>query len=598
MTTKIKINHRLLSLLLAIVMLVGLVPVTVFATSPADIDDNVWVQVPYLTSKDKFSGNGTESDPYYAEKTYMKSTLAKITIETANPQATINGQVGSWVAELQYGYTDIYFTVVSADQTTTAYYHVKWQRLKMTRTSILSKDSLSSVPATDGSSDGKIVGLDASEHYDYMASGASEWTHISGTTEITGLSAGKYKIKYGESEKYKAASDYEAIEFVVGKTSEEITINNLTSYTFVNLPDKASEYERIDLKIELAKENQWVQNITVKWVYRPDSGWGSSSTITVRFVGYTVESGKKYYNGYIIMPSYKNPLVVKIQDISVSEENYYSVQEAQEKYITTKVTPTNTGETSVVNGVTLYKESSEVTINISVNQSFGTRVLKSFNVADSKGNIVAKSNDGSEVTISVTDDLLIRDVVTETIYADFTGMEEQLNRLEGIDLNDYTDNTRIVVEERLELAQQMYKVTQKDQQLVDDFVPTLKTAIDGLVPKKGDFTKINALMNQIPEDMSVYTDSGVVILTSVIAEAEKAINEEWNRLRQDEIDAIAVSLKNAIESLEYKAESGNTDSPATGDNGNIWMWFALLFVSGGGVLGTTAYRRKKKYSVK
>lgn len=45
---------------------------------------------------------------------------------------------------------------------------------------------------------------------------------------------------------------------------------------------------------------------------------------------------------------------------------------------------------------------------------------------------------------------------------------------------------------------------------------------------------------------------------------------------------------------DNNTDKSNTVSPNTGDNGNIWMWFALLFVSGGGLLGTTAYRRKRK----
>ena len=42
----------------------------------------------------------------------------------------------------------------------------------------------------------------------------------------------------------------------------------------------------------------------------------------------------------------------------------------------------------------------------------------------------------------------------------------------------------------------------------------------------------------------------------------------------------------------------NPDSPQTGDNSNMILWIALLFVSGVGVVGTTIYSRKKKYSVK
>ena len=41
-----------------------------------------------------------------------------------------------------------------------------------------------------------------------------------------------------------------------------------------------------------------------------------------------------------------------------------------------------------------------------------------------------------------------------------------------------------------------------------------------------------------------------------------------------------------------------TDSPKTGDNSNLALWFALLFVSGGAVTATTIYGRKNKRSVK
>ena len=39
-----------------------------------------------------------------------------------------------------------------------------------------------------------------------------------------------------------------------------------------------------------------------------------------------------------------------------------------------------------------------------------------------------------------------------------------------------------------------------------------------------------------------------------------------------------------------------TDSPKTGDNRNLVLWFTLLFVSGGAAIGTTVVSRKKKYN--
>ena len=43
---------------------------------------------------------------------------------------------------------------------------------------------------------------------------------------------------------------------------------------------------------------------------------------------------------------------------------------------------------------------------------------------------------------------------------------------------------------------------------------------------------------------------------------------------------------------------GDDKSPQTGDNSNLLLWIALLFISGGAVTATTVYGRKKKRSVK
>ena len=41
---------------------------------------------------------------------------------------------------------------------------------------------------------------------------------------------------------------------------------------------------------------------------------------------------------------------------------------------------------------------------------------------------------------------------------------------------------------------------------------------------------------------------------------------------------------------------GNTTPPKTGDSSNLVLWIALLFISGGAVIGTTVVSRKKKYN--
>ena len=44
------------------------------------------------------------------------------------------------------------------------------------------------------------------------------------------------------------------------------------------------------------------------------------------------------------------------------------------------------------------------------------------------------------------------------------------------------------------------------------------------------------------------------------------------------------------------AASDDTQSPQTGNSSNMMLWITLLFVSGTGLFGATAYNRKKKYN--
>lgn len=52
----------------------------------------------------------------------------------------------------------------------------------------------------------------------------------------------------------------------------------------------------------------------------------------------------------------------------------------------------------------------------------------------------------------------------------------------------------------------------------------------------------------------------------------------------------------AVKPSDQPDKSGNTTSPKTGDSSNLILWSALLFISGGAVIGTTVVSRKKKYN--
>ena len=78
-----------------------------------------------------------------------------------------------------------------------------------------------------------------------------------------------------------------------------------------------------------------------------------------------------------------------------------------------------------------------------------------------------------------------------------------------------------------------------------------------------------------------------------------ALLEQEDGLIAKLIEKMEINLAHFTENAKKKLDNAKSaletlNSPTTGDTGKIWMWFALLFVSGGGLLGTIAYRRKRK----
>ena len=54
--------------------------------------------------------------------------------------------------------------------------------------------------------------------------------------------------------------------------------------------------------------------------------------------------------------------------------------------------------------------------------------------------------------------------------------------------------------------------------------------------------------------------------------------------------------KKAAVEISATGDKGGTTPPNTSDNGNFMLWLALLFISGGTVIGTAVVSRKKKYN--
>lgn len=154
----------------------------------------------------------------------------------------------------------------------------------------------------------------------------------------------------------------------------------------------------------------------------------------------------------------------------------------------------------------------------------------------------------------------VKDITSENVETkDKSDLEKAKDELEKA-LDDYKDN-----------------LTDDEKKDIQDEIDRIEKALE-VIDK---VEKVEDLINKLPENISKSD-----------ADAIKKADEAYNALSKYEQSILDKNAKKKLDNAKSALETLN--SPATGDNGKIWMWFALLFVSGGGLLGTIAYRRKRK----
>ena len=123
----------------------------------------------------------------------------------------------------------------------------------------------------------------------------------------------------------------------------------------------------------------------------------------------------------------------------------------------------------------------------------------------------------------------------------------------------------------------------------------IEDAIVTLQYKDADYTKVDeAIAKANALNKKDYKDfSGVDAAVNAVVRGK-------NITEQSEVDAMAKAIEDAIAALEKKPNStklGTSDkSPLTGNTSNLALWISLMFASGGAVIITTVYGRKKKYN--
>ena len=218
---------------------------------------------------------------------------------------------------------------------------------------------------------------------------------------------------------------------------------------------------------------------------------------------------------------------------------------------------------------------------------------KDFSAVETAINSVVRGKSLAEQAKVDTMAKAIEDAITALQYkdADYTKVDEAIAKANALNKDNYKDFT--AVEAAVNSVVRDKNITEQSE--VDAMAKSIEDAIAALQYKDADYTKVDeaiAKANALKKDD--YKDF------SGVEAAVKAVVRGKNITEQSEVDKMAKDIEAAIAALEKKPAStkagASNKGPRTGDTSNLALWFALLFVSGGAVIGTTAVSRKKKHN--
>lgn len=134
-----------------------------------------------------------------------------------------------------------------------------------------------------------------------------------------------------------------------------------------------------------------------------------------------------------------------------------------------------------------------------------------------------------------------------------------------------------------------------------DFGKFSGVKVDGTLIDASNYTVVSgSTVITLKTDYLKTLSVGTHTLTVVYPDGECSTNFEIKTSQSQNTGTTPTESNTPTTPSDADKTNPNTGaaSPQTGDNSTMGLWFALLFVSGAGVVGTTVYRRKKKYSAK
>ena len=125
--------------------------------------------------------------------------------------------------------------------------------------------------------------------------------------------------------------------------------------------------------------------------------------------------------------------------------------------------------------------------------------------------------------------------------------------------------------------------TDEDKKDIQDAIDDIDDALEVI----GNVEAVEELIDKLPDTIKKDDEAAI-----------KAADDAYNALSDYEKSLVDEDAKKALDdakaALAELNKPADTDSPQTGDNSNMFLWIALLFISGGAVITLTVVDRKKR----
>ena len=179
--------------------------------------------------------------------------------------------------------------------------------------------------------------------------------------------------------------------------------------------------------------------------------------------------------------------------------------------------------------------------------------------------------------------------------------EALIKKIDDAAKADDTDNTEkvkditsdnVTTDDKADLEKAKDDLEKALEDYKDNLTEDEKKAIEDEIDRIGDALEIIEKVEAVEDKINKLPDT----ITKNDADAIKDAKDAYNALSKYEQSIVDKDIKKKLDNAIAALENLNkpVTSPDTGDNTNIWMWFAVLFVSGMGLFGTIVYDRRKK----